>query len=133
MDAALRTLVRNRAGNRCEYCGLHQDDEPLYRFHIEHILPRQHGGADDPNNLALACYHCNVDKGPNLAAIDPETGQMVRLCNPRQDRRAEHFSIAGAAIAGVTPIGRATVRLFKMNAMNRLELRLELIHRRGHA
>ena len=104
MDAALRTLVRNRAGNRCEYCGLHQDDEPLYRFHIEHILPRQHGGIDDPNNLALACYHCNVNKGPNLAAIDPETGQMVRLFNPRQDRREEHFTVAGAAIAGPLPV-----------------------------
>jgi 5-methylcytosine-specific restriction endonuclease McrA len=26
---------------------------------IEHIVARQHGGSDDPANLALACPECN--------------------------------------------------------------------------
>jgi hypothetical protein len=30
------------------------------RFHVEHIVPRQHGGTDDPNGLALACDRCNA-------------------------------------------------------------------------
>jgi hypothetical protein len=31
------------------------------------------GGSDDPDNLALACHHCNLHKGPNLAGVDPRT------------------------------------------------------------
>lgn len=55
MDAATRRLVRERAGNRCEYCGLHQDESPLAVLHVEHIRPRKHGGSDETVNLALAC------------------------------------------------------------------------------
>jgi 5-methylcytosine-specific restriction endonuclease McrA len=63
MDADLRELVRRRAASRCEYCLIHQDDDPFFRFHIEHVLPIKHGGLDDVENLALACRHCNLHKG----------------------------------------------------------------------
>ena len=39
MEASLREFVRARAGNRCEYCLIHQDDDPYFRFHTEHVLP----------------------------------------------------------------------------------------------
>ena len=55
MDAALRSLVRQRAGNRCEYCGIRQEHVPFAVFHIEHVIPKKHGGNDDPSNLAFAC------------------------------------------------------------------------------
>jgi hypothetical protein len=42
MDAFTRELVRRRAGARCEYCGLHEDDDPLLKFHVEHIVAKQH-------------------------------------------------------------------------------------------
>ena len=58
MDAATAQLARQRAGNRCEYCRLLQEHSAL-RFHIEHIVAQQHGGTDDPENLALACPECN--------------------------------------------------------------------------
>jgi 5-methylcytosine-specific restriction endonuclease McrA len=35
---------------------------------IEHIVPRHHGGTDDPSNLALACARCNATKGVRLDA-----------------------------------------------------------------
>jgi hypothetical protein len=54
MDAARRELVRDRAGNRCEYCRVRQEDDALFTFHTEHIVARQHGGLDDDSNLALA-------------------------------------------------------------------------------
>ena len=54
MDAATRREVRQRAGGRCEYCQLPQDYSAL-RFHIDHVVGTQHGGADSPQNLALAC------------------------------------------------------------------------------
>jgi 5-methylcytosine-specific restriction endonuclease McrA len=54
MDVKLRQFVRMRAGQHCEYCGLPQEFSEL-RFHIDHVTPRQHGGDDDADNLALAC------------------------------------------------------------------------------
>jgi len=62
MDARTRALVRERAGDRCEYCQLPQEDSPLAVLHIEHLLPKIHGGTDDMENLALACIDCNLHK-----------------------------------------------------------------------
>lgn len=123
IDAATRDFVRQRARTHCEYCGLPQAAEPFFTFHIEHIVARQHGGTDDPENLALACYHCNCRKGTNLTAIDPQSGEVVPLFHPRQHDRAEHFTHAGDAVEGRTAIGRATVSLLRMNAPDRRRLR----------
>jgi hypothetical protein len=95
MDAAKREFVRHRANGRCEYCGLPQHAAPYFKFHIEHIQARQHQGGDDPSNLALACPDCNFKKGPNLATISPDSGQMVELFNPRRHRWADHFAKGG--------------------------------------
>ena len=98
-------------------------DAPSLRFHVEHIKARQHGGSDDPNNLALACGHCNRHKGPNLTGIDPETDQIVPLFNPRQDSRSEHFALDGIFFVGLTPTGRATVHVLAMNSEEQLRRR----------
>ncbi len=126
MKKSLREFVRKRARYRCEYCRL--PEELLLRpmFHVEHILPKQHGGQDDRNNLASACHYCNGYKGPNLTAIDPITNQIVRLFDPRQQAWDEHFLVRGSWIEGQSATGRATVHLFQMNAIQRLELREEL-------
>ncbi len=126
MDRAVRDLVRARAARRCEYCRLQHDLVPLVAFHVEHIVPRQHGGGDDPENLALACFHCNLHKGPNLTGIDPDTTAIVALFNPRRQSWDEHFSMDGAVVGGAPPVGRATVRVLGMNAATRIELRTEL-------
>lgn len=81
MDANTRQFVRQRAGGICEYCRIPQAASPLIPFHVEHIIPKQHGGSDDPKGLALACDRCNAYKGPNLTSIDPDTGDVVPLFN----------------------------------------------------
>jgi len=53
ISAQFRAEVRERAQNACEYCHLHQDDSPLAALHVEHIIPRIHGGSDDIANLAF--------------------------------------------------------------------------------
>jgi hypothetical protein len=58
---------------------------------VEHIVPKQHGGFDDPASLALACDRCNAHKGPNLTSIDPDTGAVVPLFHPRHDCWDDHF------------------------------------------
>jgi hypothetical protein len=128
MDAATRALVRQRAGNRCEYCLLRQEQSGL-AHHVEHIRAKQHGGPDDPDNLALACNRCNAHKGPNLTGIDPASGELVPLFHPRRDIWADHFEFQGARIVGRTPSGRATVYVLAMNDERRLERRAELLAR----
>jgi len=128
MDATTCDLVRRRAGNRCEYCLLPQGHSQL-THHIEHIVAKQHGGRDDIDNLALACHRCNLRKGPNLTGVDPVSGKVAPLFHPRQQRWDEHFLFRGARIIGITPTGRAIVRVLAMNDARRLELRSELLAR----
>jgi hypothetical protein len=127
MDRALRTLVRQRAGDVCEYCRLPQSASRFARFHIEHIVALQHGGASESENLALACGYCNFHKGPNIAALDPEDGQLVALFHPRIDRWQEHFSWNGTSVIGITAVGRATAQLLAMNDWQRIEARNNLL------
>ena len=108
MDAATVQVVRARARDMCEYCGLPQRGS-RFRFWIDHIVAKQHAGADDAENLALACGFCNRHKGPNLGGVDPVTGQRAWLFNPRTEAWREHFQWHGAEIEGTTPTGRATI------------------------
>lgn len=123
MDQSVRERVRERAGNRCEYCRLDQEDGASIRFHVEHVRPRQHGGGDNLDNLALACPNCNWNKGPNMSAVDPETDMLLPLFNPRQDTWQDHFEQEAFEIVGLTPVGRATVQLLRLNEPERIELR----------
>jgi hypothetical protein len=56
-------------------------------YQIDHIIAKQHGEGDELDNLPFACIHCNRYKGPNIAGIDPETGELTRLFHPRTSRR----------------------------------------------
>ncbi|AWM39167.1 HNH endonuclease [Gemmata obscuriglobus] len=124
--AAVRRLVRDRAGHRCEYCRTRQSDEPFITYQTEHVIAIQHGGGDDESNLALACSHCNLHKGPNLSGIDPVTDAIEPLFHPRRQTWDDHFEFQGPVIAGRTPCGRATVRVLAMNAEARVDLRQEI-------
>lgn len=126
MDADTRAAVRVRAGDRCEYCLLRQEHVE-FSHHIEHIVAKQHGGDDGPENLALSCARCNAFKGPNLSGIDPDTGELVPLFNPRRDEWEEHFAFRGVWIDGLTPVGRTTVYVLAMNETRRLEIRALLL------
>jgi len=94
-------------------------------FHVEHIVARQHQRDDSVENLAYACDRCNAYKGPNLATIASDTGEVVTLFNPRTQEWDRHFRFDGPRIVGVTSTGRATVRLLNMNAPRRVQLRQE--------
>src|SRR5438094_7994540 len=114
IGARTRTEVRRRAQNTCEYCRLHQDDSPLAALHLEHIIPKAHGGTDDLDNLALACIDCNLHKGTNLTGIDPETKEVAGLFNPRRQEWNDHFDLQGIYLIGKTAIGRTTIRVLNM-------------------
>lgn len=132
MTKELAAEVRQRAKNRCEYCHLPQ---AAFRrpFHIEHIVAKQHGGQTEIGNLALACWYCNLKKGPNLTGIDPHSTAVVSLFHPRKDRWPDDFDLVvvtgnppAIEMKGLTPTGRATIRVLGMNDAMRCILRYEL-------
>ncbi|MFO1022751.1 MAG: HNH endonuclease signature motif containing protein [Planctomycetales bacterium] len=120
----MRQIVRNRAGDQCEYCQLTQEQSPLTSLQIEHILPLKHGGKTELDNLALACMACNLHKGSDIAGIDPQTNQLTPLFNPRTQNWSEHFVWSGVEIQGLTSTGRTTVTILKMNSEERIRIRL---------
>jgi len=122
----LSALVRERAQYRCEYCRIPEGFAEL-EFQIDHVVARQHIADNSYENLALSCCRCNWHKGTNLAGIDPETGQRSWLFDPRNQRWPDHFDVRNAFIAGLSPVGRATTELLRMNAPGRVALRRELI------
>jgi hypothetical protein len=126
MEVALERLVWERARNCCEYCRMPQEYDEI-TFEIDHIIPKKHGGPTAAENLALACFYCNNRKGPNLSGIDPETGKVTELFNPRRQRWARHFRWEAPRVVGRTRSGRATVATFVMNLPARVELREVLI------
>ena len=115
----LRRLVAERARSRCEYCLLHEDDS-FHPHQIDHIVSRKHGGATHESNLALACLRCNVWKGSDIASLDPLTGALVPLFNPRTQSWSDHFRIDGPILEPLTPEARATARLLRLNLDQRV-------------
>src|SRR5260370_23278145 len=122
MDAALEELVRRRARFRCEYCLL---PEALVStpFQFDHVIAQSHGGLTTAENLAFACFHGNNFKGPNLAGVDPETGEVIRLFHPRHESHREHFRWDANLVIGLTAIGRATIETLRLNRPLRSALR----------
>jgi hypothetical protein len=62
-----------------------------------------------------------------VAGYDPETGVLVPLFNPRVDPWKEHFTWDGPVLLGLTPSGRATIDVLRINDRIRVEHRRRLI------
>jgi hypothetical protein len=106
---------------------LSQEHELFGTFHIEHIIARQHGGDDSEGNLCLACSSCNLHKGPNVAGIAPDSGDLVALFHPRNHRWSDHFEWRGALLAPKTPTASATIIVLGINLPENVEHRESLI------
>jgi 5-methylcytosine-specific restriction endonuclease McrA len=126
LPPALRYLVFERARQRCEYCLIHEGVS-IYSHEVDHIIALKHGGQTQADNLAVACLPCNRAKGSDLTTFDPLSNALVPLFNPRQHTWSGHFILEEASIVGLTPIGRATVVLLKLNVPTRLLHRRALI------
>ncbi len=120
---SLRAEVARRAGHRCEYCLIREEDTG-FPHQVDHIISRKHGGSSAADNLALAYIVCNRHKGGDVASIDVDTGEVVPLFHPRRDRWADHFRISGEHIEPLTTkVGRVTIGLLRLNAAERLSER----------
>ena len=103
-----------------------QQFDPL-PFHVDHIVAQKHHGATTAENLALACYNCNMYKGPNIAGIETSTGLVIPLFHPRRDDWHTHFRWEGARLIGVTSVGRVTIEVLQINLPQRVAHRESLI------
>jgi 5-methylcytosine-specific restriction endonuclease McrA len=124
VPAGLRQAVIDRAGDRCEYCGLSQLGQEA-TFHIDHVIPRAVGGETVAANLALACVSCSLRKGARQFVIDAETSHEVPLFSPRADDWAMHFRWNAEILVGLSPIGRATIAALQLNRPMILAIRRE--------
>lgn len=121
----LRRQVEKRADYRCEYCLL-PDTLSFYSHEIDHVIARKHGGKTSFANLAYACWRCNRHKGSDLGSFDPETGKFSMLFNPRTQQWNSHFLLQNSELKGITPEGRVTVYLLKLNGPDRMTERQQI-------
>lgn len=128
ISAELRRNVFERAGGCCEYCLISYSDRYI-SFEIDHIISLKHDGTTSLENLCLSCNQCNEAKGSDIAGADPYSGKATFLFHPRRQRWNEHFRLNGAYIEPLTPEGRMTVFLLRLNVSRRIterELLLQL-------
>jgi hypothetical protein len=120
----LRQRIATQARHKCGYC-LTLEVVSGIPLTLEHITPKAQGGQDVEDNLWLSCRLCNEAKGVLTEAVDPQTGKLVPLFNPREQIWAEHFAWSedGTQIIGQTPVGRATVAALSLNSEFRVQAR----------
>ena len=87
---------------------------------IDHIIAEKHEGPTIAENLALACKLCNTFKGSDIASVDPLTGAITALYNPRIDIWREHFRLEDTMFIPLTAKARTTVRLLQLNRSDRV-------------
>lgn len=113
---SVQVLVKKRANGYCEYCLAPSGFSPE-SFQLDHIDPLSLGGLSEPANLALCDGGCNGHKHNKTHHFDPMTMSLSRLFHPRLDKWAAHFqwNEDETLIIGITPVGRATVDLLRVN------------------
>ncbi len=119
ISVELRKQVSERAQDCCEYC-LIPEMAVLFAHQVDHIIAEKHGGLTEVDNLALACALCNKYKGSDIASIDAEVKEVVRLFHPRRDNWSEHFALSNVGITPLTAVGRVTVSLLQLNRVERI-------------
>lgn len=110
-----RSKVAARAQFKCEYC-LISERYSYFKFHVDHIVSKKHGGSNTLDNLSLSCPQCNLNKGTDIATLLEGTSHPVPFFNPRKEKWDDHFKLEASGI--ITPLslkGKATIKIFKIN------------------
>ncbi len=87
-------------GFRCQYCDMDffENAHNYYSFEVEHIIPKDKGGDDNPENLTAACKLCNSIKrtwdprssaGQNASRSELITVARKYVSEKRRDREAK--------------------------------------------
>lgn len=68
----VRTQFERQKGH-CYYCHEKLGD----KYHVDHIVPLARGGSNWPENIVIACRHCNESKGAKLPHEWPQGGRLL--------------------------------------------------------
>ena len=84
---------------------------------VDHIVPQIQGGETVFENLCFACRRCNEFKGAITQSEDPLTGKLDSLYHPRKHNWEDHFTwdASGIHLVGLTPVGRITILILRIN------------------
>ena len=77
----------------CFYCHI-----TLTKYHVDHVVPISRGGSNSPDNLVIACPHCNDSKGSKL----PEEWGRVYEPAPIEEKKLSCYFVAEDP-AGIIP------------------------------
>jgi hypothetical protein len=105
---------------------LRQPPISFFPHEVDHVIAQKHGGKTLLENLAYACFECNRYKDSDVASYDPLTGKLTPLFNPRQQLWSAHFRYEQDMIVPLTPEGRVTVMLLRLNEPARMQERIAL-------
>lgn len=99
-DPALVAFIRQRDVNQCRYCGVPvnwTDRRGPRGGQFDHVQPR---GSNHPDNVVVACRHCNTSKGGRT----PEEAGMVLLPAPTRTSSGTKSGI-GSELVGADGMG----------------------------
>ena len=109
ISGSIRFNILKRARSRCELCGISAEHKAL---EVDHIVPRNKGGSDDPSNLQALCYSCNAMKRDTDSTdfrgwFDSysERDESCPFCNLDRELVAENeLAVAFRDLYPVTPL-----------------------------
>ena len=109
ISGSIRFNILKRARSRCELCGISAERKAL---EVDHIVPRNKGGSDDPSNLQALCYSCNAMKRDTDSTdfrgwFDSysERDESCPFCNLDRELVAENeLAVAFRDLYPVTPL-----------------------------
>lgn len=120
-NKALRDQIRQRAAFACEYCGVNETDTGGL-LTLDHFHPQSKGGSDNPENLIYCCNRCNSYKYNYF----PSSNKEPSIWNPTQSPRDQHFfELDNGQLKALTPVGKATIDLLRLNRPPLIQYRLQ--------
>lgn len=96
---ALRWQILERDNFTCQYCGQHA---PNVQLEVDHLIPREEGGDDNPKNLRTSCYACNRGKS-GLHIIIKRKGKVNNLHTPRTPAKDKLWELLTSETKEITP------------------------------
>jgi 5-methylcytosine-specific restriction endonuclease McrA len=101
-----------RAKFRCEYCGkpLFASGLAFYEWQTDHIVPVSAGGGGGDDNLATACWHCNMKlkgswdprtPGQELATRSELIAAIRSYCDAKREAKDREVALVREQLKGL--------------------------------
>jgi len=78
VNKKIRFQVLERDNFTCQYCGRKAPDVIL---EVDHMIPKNYNGSDDPENLITACKDCNQGKFDSVKMVKAECLTIFKNCS----------------------------------------------------